>query len=78
MPELGHLDRCPDGVSYGDMVLATVAGKLLGRLVSITGVGTRALFSGASPPAQNSSEPTPAKRDGSIVVPHRHGHRAAG
>jgi hypothetical protein len=45
MPELGHLDRCPDGVSYGDMVLATVAGKLLGRLVSITGVGTRALFS---------------------------------
>jgi hypothetical protein len=58
------------------MMLARVAGKLLGRLVSIIDVGTLALFSGASPRAQNSSEPTPAKPDGSIVVPH--GHRAAG
>lgn len=33
-------------VGYGDMVPATVAGKLLGGLVSIVGIGTLALFSG--------------------------------
>lgn len=33
-------------VGYGDMVPATVAGKLLGGLVSIIGIGTLALFSG--------------------------------
>ena len=33
-------------VGYGDMVPATAAGKLLGGLVSIVGVGTLALFSG--------------------------------
>jgi voltage-gated potassium channel len=33
-------------VGYGDMVPATAAGKLLGGLVSIVGIGTLALFSG--------------------------------
>jgi voltage-gated potassium channel len=33
-------------VGYGDMVPATVPGKLLGGLVSIVGIGTLALFSG--------------------------------
>jgi voltage-gated potassium channel len=33
-------------VGYGDMVPATVVGKLLGGLVSIIGIGTLALFSG--------------------------------
>jgi voltage-gated potassium channel len=33
-------------VGYGDMVPATVAGKFLGGLVSIVGIGTLALFSG--------------------------------
>ena len=33
-------------VGYGDMVPTTVAGKLLGGLVSIVGIGTLALFSG--------------------------------
>jgi voltage-gated potassium channel len=33
-------------VGYGDMVPATAAGKLLGGLVSIIGIGTLALFSG--------------------------------
>jgi voltage-gated potassium channel len=33
-------------VGYGDMVPATVVGKLLGGLVSIVGIGTLALFSG--------------------------------
>ena len=33
-------------VGYGDMVPATVTGKLLGGLVSIVGIGTLALFSG--------------------------------
>jgi voltage-gated potassium channel len=33
-------------VGYGDMVPETVAGKMLGGFVSITGIGTLALFSG--------------------------------
>ena len=33
-------------VGYGDMVPATAAGKLLGGVVSIIGIGTLALFSG--------------------------------
>jgi voltage-gated potassium channel len=33
-------------VGYGDMVPATVVGKLLGGIVSIIGIGTLALFSG--------------------------------
>jgi voltage-gated potassium channel len=33
-------------VGYGDMVPATVMGKLLGGIVSIVGIGTLALFSG--------------------------------
>ena len=33
-------------VGYGDMVPATAAGKLLGGVVSIVGIGTLALFSG--------------------------------
>jgi voltage-gated potassium channel len=33
-------------VGYGDIVPATVVGKLLGGLVSIIGIGTLALFSG--------------------------------
>ena len=34
-------------VGYGDMVPATVTGKLLGGLVSTVGISTLALFSGA-------------------------------
>jgi voltage-gated potassium channel len=33
-------------VGYGDMVPSTAAGKLLGGVVSIVGIGTLALFSG--------------------------------
>lgn len=33
-------------VGYGDMVPATVAGRILGGVVSIVGIGTLALFSG--------------------------------
>jgi voltage-gated potassium channel len=60
-------------VGYGDMVPVTTAGRILGGIISVVGIGTLALFSGlitASYLNQLRLRRVPRHEDDEIICPH--------